>query len=66
MDQKEIENLIWNISSKTKIPDPPNKEEAWDTLAQTMDNLKSPLPAQKSSFFQNISLLWCGQLCPLK
>ena len=58
MDQKEIENLIWNISSKTKIPDPPNKEEAWDTLAQTMDNLESPLPAQNSSFFQNIIKFW--------
>ena len=29
MNQKKIENLIWDISSKTKIPDPPNKEEAW-------------------------------------
>ena len=39
MNQKKIEKLIWNISSKTKIPDPPNKEEAWDTIVQNMDNL---------------------------
>ena len=58
MDQKKIENLIWNISSKTKIPDPPNKEEAWDTLSQNMDNLKPSSLVKESSFFQNIIKFW--------
>ena len=52
MNQKKIENLIWDISSKTKIPEPPNKEEAWDTIVQNMDNLKTPFLVKKSSFFQ--------------
>ena len=50
MNQKKIENLIWDISSKTKIPEPPNKEEAWDTIVQNMDNLKPPL-VKKIFFF---------------
>ena len=53
MNQKKIEKLIWNISSKTKIPSPPNKEEAWGTIVQNMDNLKPSFLAEKSSFFQN-------------
>ena len=58
MDQKKIKNLIWNISSKTKIPDPPNKEEAWDTIVQNMDKLNRSSTAEKSSFFQNTMKLW--------
>ena len=53
MNQKKIKELIWDISSRTTIPDPPNKEEAWDTLSQNMNNLKSSLRVKQSSFFQN-------------
>ena len=58
MNQKKIENLIWDISSKTKIPEPPNKEEAWDTILQNMDNLNRSSIAKKSSFFQNTMKFW--------
>ena len=58
MDQKKIENLIWDISSKTKIPEPPNKEEAWDTIVQAMDNLRPPKLVKQSSFSQSIIKLW--------
>ena len=58
MNQKKIENLIWNISSKTKIPDPPNKEEVWDTIVQNMDNPPPPLLVKKSSLFQNTIKFW--------
>ena len=58
MNQKKIEKLIWNISSKTKIPAPPNKEEAWGTIVQNMDNLKPSFLAEKSSFFQNTIKFW--------
>ena len=51
MNQKKIENLIWDISSKTKIPEPPNKEEAWDTIVQNMDNLKPLFSSRKIFFF---------------
>ena len=51
MDQKKIENLIWDISSKTKIPEPPNKEEAWGyAIVQNMDNLRPPKLVKQSSF----------------
>ena len=58
MDQKKIENLIWDISSKTKIPEPPNKEEAWGAIVQTLDSLKSPKLVKQSSFSQSIIKLW--------
>ena len=54
MDQKKIENLIWDISSKTKIPDPPNKEESWGAIVQAMDNLRQPKPVKQPSFSQSI------------
>ena len=58
MDQKKIENLIWDISSKTKIPDPPNKEESWGAIVQALDNLKPPKLVKQPSFSQNIIKLW--------
>ena len=58
MTQKKIKKLIWDISSRTTIPDPPNKEEAWDTLSQNMDNLKPSSLVKESSFFQNIIKFW--------
>ena len=58
MDQKKIEKLIWDLSSKTKIPDSPNKEEAWDNLVHNMDNLRSPKLEKKSSFFHRIIKFW--------
>ena len=54
MDQKKIENLIWDISSKTKIPDPPNKEESWDVIVQAMDNRRPPKLVKQPSFSQSI------------
>ena len=54
MNQKKIEDLIWDISSKTKIPEPPDKEEAWGTLVQMMDNLRLPKLVKQSSFSQSI------------
>ena len=58
MNQKKIEKLIWDISSKTKIPDPPTKEEAWNTIVQNMENLGPPKLVKTSSFFQSIIKLW--------
>ncbi|MFL3005974.1 MAG: FecR family protein [Candidatus Neomarinimicrobiota bacterium] len=58
MTQKKIKKLIWDISSRTTIPDPPNKEKAWDTLAQNIDNLKPSSLLKESSFFQNIIKFW--------
>ena len=58
MDQKKIENLIWDISSKTKIPDPPNKEESWAAIVQAMDNLRPPKLVKQPSFSQSIIKLW--------
>tara|TARA_B100001094_G_scaffold286222_1_gene300825 strand:- start:194 stop:1075 length:882 start_codon:yes stop_codon:yes gene_type:complete len=58
MNQKKIEKLIWDLSSKTKIPDSPNKEEAWDNLVYNMDNFRSPKLEKKSSFFQGIIKFW--------
>ena len=54
MNQKKIEKLIWDISSKTKIPDPPNKEEAWETIVQSMDNLRPPKLIKQPSFSQKV------------
>ena len=54
MNQKKIEDLIWDISSKTKIPEPPDKEEVWGTLVQMMDNLRLPKLVKQSSFSQSI------------
>ena len=58
MDQRTIEKLIWDISSKTKIPNSPNKEQAWENLLQKMDKLKSPKLVKKSHFFQSIINFW--------
>ena len=58
MNQKKIEKLIWDISSRTKLPDPPNKEESWDSLVQNINNLPPPLLVKKSSFPQNIIKFW--------
>ena len=54
MNQKKIEDLIWDISSKTKIPEPPDKEEVWGTLVQMMDSLRLPKLVKQSSFSQSI------------
>ena len=32
MEQKNLEKLIWEVSSKTKIPNIPDKKEAWEEL----------------------------------
>ena len=58
MNQKKIEKLIWYISSKTKIPDPPNKEEAWNAIVQSMDNLRLSKLVKQRSFSQSIIKLW--------
>ena len=58
MDQKKIEKFIWDISSKTKIPDVPNKEKAWNNLIRNIDDLRPPVIAKKSYFFQNILKFW--------
>ena len=58
MYQKKIEDLIWDISSKTKIPEPPNKEETWGTIVQMMGNLRPPTLVKQSSFPQSIIKLW--------
>ena len=58
MDQRTIEKLIWDISSKTKIPNSPNKEQAWENLVQKMDNLRSPKLVKNSRFFQSIINFW--------
>ena len=58
MDQKKIEKFIWDIISKTKIPDVPNKEKAWNNLIRNIDDLRPPVIAKKSYFFQNILKFW--------
>ena len=58
MNQKKIEKLIWDISSKTKIPNLPNKEKAWESLVQNMDNLNSTKLVKKFNLFQSIINFW--------
>jgi len=58
VNQKKIEKLIWDISSKTKIPDSPNKEEAWDAIVQSMERFRPPRFAKQPSFSQRIIKLW--------
>ena len=58
MNQKKIEKLIWDICLKTKIPDPPNKEEAWEAIAQSMENLRKPTSNLRPTFSQSIIKLW--------
>ena len=58
MDQKKIEKLIWDISSKIKVPNSPKKKEAWEKLVQRMNNLSSSKPAKATSFFHRIIKFW--------
>ena len=39
MEQKDLEKLIWRFSSKTKIPEIPDKNRAWDNLVKKTEGL---------------------------
>ena len=43
MEQKNLEKLIWEFSSKTKIPNIPDKKEAWEELNKKLDQSMIPL-----------------------
>ncbi len=39
MEQKNLEKLIWRFSSKTKIPEAPDKNRVWDNLVKKAEGL---------------------------
>ena len=50
MELKNKEKLIWEISSKIQLPDPPDKNEVWERISQSMNILDDQLDrAQYSS-----------------
>ena len=50
MELKNKEKLIWEISSKIELPDPPDKNEVWERISQSMNILDNQLDrAQDSS-----------------
>ena len=50
MELKNKEKLIWEISSKVELPDPPDKNEVWERISQSMNILDDQLDrAQDSS-----------------
>ena len=54
MEQKNLEKLIWEVSSKTKIPNIPDKKEAWEELNKKLDqSIDSPL-LKKYSYVDNL------------
>ena len=54
MEQKNLEKLIWEVSSKTKIPNIPDKKEAWEELNKKLDqSIDSPL-LKKYSYIDNL------------
>ena len=47
MELNKKEKLIWKLSTKIELPDPPDKNEVWDRLAQSIETLDNQLkPAQ--------------------
>ena len=49
MELNKKEKLIWELSTKIELPDPPDKNEVWERLSQSMDILDyQSKPAQDS------------------
>ena len=52
MELNKKEKLIWELSTKIELPDPPDKNEVWDRLAQSIQTLDDQLkPAQDAGIF---------------
>ena len=43
MELKNKEKLIWEISSKVELPDPPDKNEVWERISQSINILDNQL-----------------------
>ena len=43
MELKNKEKLIWEISSKIELPDPPDKNEVWERISQSINILDNQL-----------------------
>ena len=49
MELNKKEKLIWELSTKIELPNPPDKNEVWERLSQSMDILDYlSKPAQDS------------------
>ena len=52
MELNKKEKLIWELSTKIELPDPPDKNEVWERLAQSIETLDDQLkPAQDAGMF---------------
>ena len=52
MELNKKEKLIWELSTKIELPDPPDKNEVWERLAQSIETLDDQLkPAQNAGMF---------------
>jgi len=49
MELKNKEKLIWEISSKIELPDPPDKNEVWERISQSMNILDDQLDRAQDS-----------------
>ena len=57
MEQKDLEKLIWEVSSKAKIPNIPDKNEAWKNLNKKLDKSIDPPLLKKYSFIYKLKKL---------
>ena len=54
------EKLIWELSTKIELPNPPDKNEVWERLSQSMDILddqSKPAQDSKKITFKNLGLV---------
>ena len=53
MELNNKEKLIWEISSKIELPDPPDKNEVWERISQSIDILDDQLDQVQDSIVSN-------------